>query len=313
MICETDHHVYPDEKKCGQWLAQARQAAGFSIETVASMLHLSPHVITALEQENWCHLGALIYVRGQLRSYARLLGLDPKQVLQRADLPENEPPPLKSRTHISQARWLFDSVLRKALYIVITAAFAVPVWYATRSQLAVMRGSDPSGSPPAREPSAAMAVLPSLAQANSTVVTQTARPAPYVASILPMITPASPLSAPHPSSRLLPTLGADSAIDATVSPSAAPVIHDHFLSLVFIEDSWLQVFSPDGRPLEALLVRAGDHRDYALGEAGTIILGNAAGVQVRRQDQGIDLRPYCHANIARIRLNTEGLLLPAAD
>ena len=65
----------------GQYLAYEREKKGFTIEEIARELHLSPHIIRALEEEAHDKLPELVYVRGYIRSYCRLLSIDPIPVL----------------------------------------------------------------------------------------------------------------------------------------------------------------------------------------------------------------------------------------
>ena len=121
---------------CGQRLRQAREAAGLTLDDVAQRLRMPAQVVRSLEEEQWQRLGAPVFVRGQLRSYARLLGVDVGQVLEQAQVGPIVPPTLVSHTHTPRARRIAESVGRRLLYVGITAALAVPVWFATRSHLA---------------------------------------------------------------------------------------------------------------------------------------------------------------------------------
>jgi cytoskeleton protein RodZ len=56
-------------------LRKAREAAGLSLEDVAAQLQMPARVVQSLEEEDWARLGAPVFVRGQMRSYSRLLGL----------------------------------------------------------------------------------------------------------------------------------------------------------------------------------------------------------------------------------------------
>lgn len=60
----------------GEVLRQARSRKGFSIGEVAERLKLSARQVEALEQGVYHGLPEPVFVRGFLRSYARLLGLD---------------------------------------------------------------------------------------------------------------------------------------------------------------------------------------------------------------------------------------------
>ena len=85
---------------CGEQLRQARQAAGLSLEEVAGRLHMPLQVVAALEEERWERLGAPVFVRGQLRSYARLLGVNLDGLLQQARIAPVDPRAVNCRTPV---------------------------------------------------------------------------------------------------------------------------------------------------------------------------------------------------------------------
>jgi hypothetical protein len=62
----------------GQRFTLAREKARLSKPSVAKQLRLPLVVIEAIENEDWARLGAPIYVRSYIGSYARLLGLPPE-------------------------------------------------------------------------------------------------------------------------------------------------------------------------------------------------------------------------------------------
>lgn len=57
----------------GERLRQARVRAGISPAEAGAKLKMPTHVIEALEREDWARIGAPVFVRGHLRSYAKLL------------------------------------------------------------------------------------------------------------------------------------------------------------------------------------------------------------------------------------------------
>ena len=65
----------------GALLGAAREASGLSIDAVAQQLKLAPRQVRALEAGEFGHLPGRTFVRGFIRNYARLLRLDPEQVL----------------------------------------------------------------------------------------------------------------------------------------------------------------------------------------------------------------------------------------
>jgi cytoskeleton protein RodZ len=70
-----------DPPSPGALLRKARQGYEWSIDDVAANLNLSIDVVSALERDDYRHLPGATFVRGYLRSYARLLGIDENEVL----------------------------------------------------------------------------------------------------------------------------------------------------------------------------------------------------------------------------------------
>ena len=68
-------------EKPGKRLRIARQARGLDQDSVAAHLHLSRAMIQALEQDNYDILPGTVFIRGYIRNYARLLGLDAEPLL----------------------------------------------------------------------------------------------------------------------------------------------------------------------------------------------------------------------------------------
>ena len=259
---------------CGSLLRQAREHAGLSLQEVGSQLKMPVRVVQALEEENWQVLGAPVFLRGQLRSYAKLLKVDIEPYLERVDLQGVRPAELVSRSHTPRYQRVLESVARRAVYVVITAAIAVPVWVATQSHL---KGSSQTTASLDVVPAPAVSVesdgedrpAPSVAGAQA---------APYVASLTP-----------------LPRNGTNG------------------LSLRMTGDSWVQIHAPDGSSIEQGLVKAGEERSFGNGEVGRLVLGNAAAVEVQKAGSTVDLTPYKRANVARFTVSSDGSLAPVAD
>ena len=60
----------------GDYMRQARMALGLSIEAVAARLKISPANLLALESDQFERLPGETFVRGYIRAYAKLLGID---------------------------------------------------------------------------------------------------------------------------------------------------------------------------------------------------------------------------------------------
>ncbi|MEM7196129.1 MAG: helix-turn-helix domain-containing protein [Pseudomonadota bacterium] len=83
----------------GQILSSRRQSWDVSVEDIAANLNLGVETIEAIEQDAYDRLPGSTFVKGYIRSYAKLLELDAEKVLETLDLePEKvlEIPTLKS-------------------------------------------------------------------------------------------------------------------------------------------------------------------------------------------------------------------------
>src|ERR1700733_9064916 len=65
----------------GERLRVAREARGLSLSEVSEQIRIRTVYLAAIEEENWSAIGAPVYVRGFLRTYARFLGLDPEEIV----------------------------------------------------------------------------------------------------------------------------------------------------------------------------------------------------------------------------------------
>ena len=65
----------------GERFRTAREARGLSLSDVAEQIRIRSVYLGAIEDENWSAIGAAVYSRGFLRTYARFLGLDPEEVV----------------------------------------------------------------------------------------------------------------------------------------------------------------------------------------------------------------------------------------
>ena len=79
----------------GERFRAAREARGITLSQVAEQIRIRSLYLAAIEEEKWSTIGAPVYVRGFLRTYARFLGLDPEEAVGAFNktLPAPAPPP----------------------------------------------------------------------------------------------------------------------------------------------------------------------------------------------------------------------------
>lgn len=258
---------------CGARLRAAREAAGLSIDDVASRLRMPVRVVHSLETEDWARLGASVFVRGQVRSYSRLLGLTTAPLMDALTVGQVEPTKLVSRTHISKAQWWAEQIGRRLVYIVLTLSLVIPVWVATRQHLAGTAAVD------------GVAALDAPADSAAPVVAEKDRaPRTVVASMAP--------------------------VAAAVQQPAASIAANEIV-LRASGKSWLEVIGQDGGALEKGMLSAGDERRYVAGEVKRITIGNASAVQMEERGRAVDVASHARANVVRFEVSSDGSLVAA--
>ncbi|HEY0614901.1 MAG TPA: RodZ domain-containing protein [Candidatus Elarobacter sp.] len=77
----------------GDEFRSAREARGLTLSDVAEQIHIRSVYLNAIENEDWAAIGAPVYVRGFLRTYARFLGTDAEDAVARfnATAPQERP------------------------------------------------------------------------------------------------------------------------------------------------------------------------------------------------------------------------------
>jgi hypothetical protein len=140
----------------GEEFRRAREARGQTISDVAERLHIRSVYLAAIEDEDWAAIGAPVYIRGFMRTYARYLGLDPEAAVARiseASAPaERRAPAAPASTAEERSGGRMPSV---ALLLVVVIAVALVGFVAYQYGQYRLQGPAPVG---AASPTAAAAV-----------------------------------------------------------------------------------------------------------------------------------------------------------
>ena len=264
--------------EAGRLLREARERAGLDIQQASGRIKIPVRIVQALENGQWQQLGAPVFVRGQLRSYARMLEVDISAYLEQDELRTVRPVELVSHTHTPRYQRMFENTARRALYVVITLSFfAVPIW---------LWLATPSDGP--QRQTASLDVMPTQPAGDA------ATPPVAVSATQPQAAPiAASMTPPLP------------------RPQAQPAVAA--LQLRVSGDSWVQINAADGSSIEKGLLKAGEQRDFEAGQVGSMVLGNASAVEVQHAGSKVDLTPYQRANVARFTVSSDGSLAPVQD
>lgn len=148
----------------------AREARGLSLSTVAEKIHIRSVYLDALERGDWSTIGAPVYVRGFIRTYARYLTIDPEIAVAefREEIGEAAGEVPVGSTAIAAGTGPSPLLIMLALVavgLVGYAAYAVYEWK-TGAVLAVSspapgsKAPSPAGSAAAPMPAETLAVVP---------------------------------------------------------------------------------------------------------------------------------------------------------
>lgn len=266
----------------GCLLRAAREQLGLSIEDVVSKIKLAPRQITALEADDFQALPETAFLRGFVRSYAKLLQLDAESLLDalpgaapvKTEVQPVEAPFPSEKTGRQQNINLLIAALLVTLLI---AGFAV--WQARAPHLpATETASNVAAS------DVALIALPLPEQAeilNGSGVPEAGVPE----SAVPVAVPAAAQVAPAASAVVVP------------KPSAA-------LRLVFDKESWAEIKDQSGKTLTKQVNHAGSELRVEGMAPFTLVIGHAAAVHLYYREKLVDLSSYINASsdVARMTL-----------
>jgi len=261
-------------------LSQARQAQNLTTAEVARRLKLSVWQIEALESGQYQRLPGAVFVRGFIRNYARLLKLDPEELVhadtglvpQSAPLPET--PPSRDIPFPTAGAWRWRRYAAAAA--VIVAVLAIYEFFFSDEPGTVM-------TPPGR-----VAALPSSKKPQPAVPSKKPREAqatqPAAATVSsPQIAPASPADVSQQRERI-------------ASPDEREV------SLVFEEESWVEIRDRNDQTIFSQLNQAGTTRRIRGVPPLQVVVGNAQGVRMTYAGRDIDLARHTKIDVARLTL-----------
>lgn len=299
----------------GQRLRTAREAKGLSRSDIAQRLRLPLRLIGRLEEDNYAGMEEGVYLRGYLSSYARLVGV-PTVAAETIASQHTHAAPLVATGKVSRSRYLIDRYSVSATYLILTGLIVVPaVWLATHGGLEQnLARTTPLDSPttiqvPAQTPIDSTASDTATADTAHNATTGTAAP-PADATTSVAAAEAPKQEQPVVAS-MAPFATQPQAQDAATSHVGTGA---HSMSLKLSQASWVEILATDGSKLEYGILPAGAERTYSSDKPISVRLGNAEGAEVKVDGKTVDLAPFRHANVARLRVFGEnGADAPAAE
>lgn len=314
----------------GAQLAALREARGWTTAQIASQLNLANRQIQALESDNYAALPGMVIVRGFIRAYAKVLQTDPAPILAAivddTVAPTVLPPERNALSaSFSEAKlspsgsrgFSFKLMVGVAVLVVIgVAVFAgqhlgvIPSSSLQTSKveekLAPIETGEIVEVTPEQAEIIETTIAPKTNESSGANVTSTAAPIAPVVESKPAVVESKPvviapvLPAPVASPKPVGTAPA-------VSPAPVPVVavsvnNKDALAIKVREDSWVEIKRADNSVLVSRLLKAGTSEVVAVTEPVSMVIGNAAGVDVTLRGKSVDVVTGNTSNVARLNL-----------
>jgi cytoskeleton protein RodZ len=301
----------------GAELARAREERGLAISDVAQQLKFAPRQLEALEQDKFEQLPGGTFVRGMVRSYARLLKLEPEPLLDRISGRFAAPDAGTLAARYSQPVPFSDSArhstfvyLGLSLGVLVIAAGIGYSWYREHNQSAQLAAAKRAAQAAAKANAIATAPRP-----QPKVVEANAAPQPAPA---PAAAPKVQQAKVEPPAKVTPAKVETAAVvpvvvaPAPTNPAAEKVATAKVMApltgasnrivIRCDEEAWIEVKDANDRMLVSSLNPAGAERVVRARGPLSLVIGNPAQVHVTHNDRAVDLTPHVKSGVARFTL-----------
>lgn len=273
----------------GAMLREAREARGLSAREAADAMNLSVRFVDALENEQFDKLPARAFVRGYLRSYARMLGLSEDEVIScyyRVAGEDRTDPYFASKR---DARDRPSELVHEHTGQVLVAVFALVVLVLLIALWAVWPDGEPEPAATDGDPVGQRLFTP---RRELPIEGIEAREAVAASSELGF--PISEPFIPEENPNVTITRG-----NSTVSVDAGG---EDSLRFQFTEDCWTEIRDGDDRQIYGDLNRSGQTLELNGKAPFAILVGYSPGVTLRFNGQPVALGPHTRANVATLVL-----------
>ena len=276
----------------GQQLRAGRERAGLSVDDAARALKLSNRQVESLEQDDWASLPGKTMIRGFVRNYARLVGLDGRELMAALEgmaMPKSpelrgaEGTPVSMPKEGKSDRKDVLRVLAGLLVLVLAmvAYFFLPpdIWQSTVQAI--------------KDASQSNEVVVDTVADSPPVVPETPASVAQVESVMPE----PPVVVPEPASVSEPVIQRTEGLAAEVQTPVTNV-----LKFGFTQPSWVEVRDRNGQIIFSQKNPAGSQRDVQGQPPFSVVIGNAAHVTLHYKGNAVDLSKRSKDDVARLTI-----------
>ncbi len=281
--------------KVGVLLAKARKSQKLSVEDVAASLRLSVAKINALEADDFLVISDPTLARGFIRSYARLLKLDPEPLLiaHRQLIPAEIVNPIGVKTEVVSSPIQPSNLRSKSIILgFVFVAIIALVWF--------FAYHDPSESD-VSEVNVSNVIQDALPQQSMPVAEREVKNNEQVTELQLPQEAASSNSEPSITSEK--TVGEPAKVEPMKKVSVGSSLVR--VKLVFTGNAWVSIKDKSGNTVYDKTAKAGGE-EYVEGVPPLKFhIGNVSATQVVFNGETVDLSPNTYNNMARVTLGAD--------
>ena len=275
-------------QQVGSQLQAIRTEQKLGLEEVAERLRLAPNIVSAIESGDSGKLPAMTFVRGYIRSYARLLKTDEQSLLAQLGEASSQLTPAltikrpigyRSPISLPSGKWL--------KWVLMLSGLVVLLWF---GYPAVERLLSSTGESSAQAP---QLQLPQVANQTESVPLSVVKQE-NVSSNTPVSEPVIEQAELNVETSSLASAEILKGSDKSVEPVE--------LGLYCKVDSWVEV-TAEGKKYLAGIMRAGTSEIIRARPPFDILIGNAPSIDIKYNGEPFDTTPFRRGKVARFTLN----------
>ena len=292
---QADNSALIPAVSLGRMLREARERLGLSVMDVAGQIKFAPRQIDALEADDFQRLPEMTFVRGFVRSYAKILNLDAQPLL--AALPQTKEI-LVQLTPVSVEVPFPSTQLSQRQNL---------IWLGAALLLAVLGGAflvwhyltpDTKTNTTQVEPRLALKDEALLVPVSSVSEVSAITP-----SAIAMARPSSGVEQSLAPAAPPPVLPQAQPTKTVVQPGVSP--QNAVLRLAFDEDSWVEIKDKDEKILSSQINPRGSELRLNGQAPFSLVIGHAASVHLYHKGKQVDLTPNISSSSEVARLTLE--------
>ena len=273
-MSETSQHQVESREQIGKQLQKAREKLALTQQQVADRLNLKLAMIVALEENDFDALPTTTYVKGYLRSYAGIVGINADPLIELYDgntkkmVPEILPE-VKPRTQASSD----DSLVKTITYLVsFSLVVLLLIWWQSRF---VVNNKQPA-------PTETVTL-------DNNIEHEVFIPEKTVQQEKPILESDSPKSKIVTDLKMLMELQEEK-------------ITSDKISITLNAESWIEIYDVNNTQLYKNLAKNGEHINISGNAPFSVLVGNVAAVSIIFNDIPFDIQSYAQSGIARFEL-----------